>query len=232
MPSKRAKPVPATSTNRQFDATLTSLFWPLVLISLVLWFVYRTLFTFPVWFDESVGKAIFFGLPVWVYITVTRNKTMADTFAPSKLKVGLLQGIAIGGVYGFVASILAIIMKGGAVQAAPLFTSSLFWGEFGLSLMTGFWETVFFFSWMMIALQQLHKRWPLWKIVLLTAGLFLVFHLPNTMLRFSGRDVVVQAMILYLFGLGQALLFSHRRNGYAVAISHAIWGMVLLIHLS
>lgn len=234
MPSKKLKTaaLPSQRQSRAYDQSLSYLFWPLVVISLMLWFVYRTLFHFPVWFDESIGKAIFFGLPVWVYATITRNLAMADTFSPLKLKKGLLQGIAFGGVYGFVASVLALMVRGGQVQAAPLFSSGLFWGEFLLSLLTGFWETLFFFSWIMIALEQLNKNWSLAKLVLVTAGLFLIFHAPNAFLRFSPRDAMIQLLLLFMFGIGQALLFKYRHNGYALAISHAIWGMVLLVHLS
>ena len=38
------------------------LFFPIVILIGIIWFLYRSLFNFPVWFDEIIGKAIFFFL--------------------------------------------------------------------------------------------------------------------------------------------------------------------------
>jgi hypothetical protein len=57
------------------------LFFPIVIFTLVLWLVYRSLFTFPVWFDETLGKALFFGLPVWFFIVITNYRKVTETFS-------------------------------------------------------------------------------------------------------------------------------------------------------
>jgi hypothetical protein len=221
MPSpKQPKPLPRHAA-----------FVPFLVVSLLIWILYRALFHFPVWFDESIGKAIFFGLPVWVYVNATKSKRVVNTFAFNKMKSGLLRGVAIGGVFGFVASILAVWQAGG-VQAAPVFSSEYFWWEFMLALFTAFWETLFFFSWMMIVVQEKWSKWSLLRQVVTVAGIFLVFHLPNTLLRFSAEAVVYQIVLLSLFAVGQALIFSNWKNGYILTLSHAIWGMVLLIHFT
>lgn len=244
MPSKKSRTTATRSSSRtrQSGRLQTSIpqsaaasdhiaFWPLIVLCLIVWVVYRSVFHFEVWFDEVVGKAIFFGFPVWLYVSLTQSRAIGDTFAPPKLYSGLMQGIALGGVYGFVTSILAFLLNRVEPQAALLFTSSQFWWEFFLALMTGFWETVFFFSWVMVAIQEKYREWSLLKQVLVVMVVFVVFHLPNTLLRFSGAQVFVQIGLLSLFAVGQALLFTGRRNGYALALSHAIWGMVLLVHL-
>lgn len=211
------------------------LFFPMVALTFVLWVIYRSLLPFPVWFDEIIAKAIFFGFPVWIYITVSRSKSIPNTFAPGLLQPGLLLGIAVGGIFGFATSLLGILSGGGVVQAAPLFMANAFWWEFCLALMTGFWETLFFFSWIMTVIMEKYGKWPLLNQVLLTAGIFTVFHIPNTVLRFSeyGMSLVAaQATLLFFFAIGQAFLFSRWKNFYALAVSHAIWGMVLLVHVS
>ncbi len=206
-------------------------FIPLVVLALIIWFAYRFLFHFPIWFDETIGKALFFGFPVWLYVQISGSESMTNTFSLNKFHSGLLSGIAVGGLFGFAAALLGLAESGG-VQAAQVFASDRFWWEFMLALFTGFWETIFFFSWLMVVIQEKWPHWSLAKQVLAVAGLFLVFHMPNTFLRFSGTAVAGQLVLLFAFAVGQALFFANRRNGYALTLSHAIWGMVLLVHLT
>lgn len=206
------------------------LFWPIVIAVLVAWVIYRQLFHFPVWFDETIAKAFFFGLPVWIYVIASRFTPIVDTFSREKLERGLLLGLALGGVYGFVTAIISILQKGAVVAAVPLFMSDRFWFEFVLALFTSFWESLFFFSFVGMVIFDKYKHWSLVTQILLISGVFLAFHLPNIILRFSGAGVPSMVFMLALFGLGQALLLYEYRNGYALVISQAIWGMVLLVH--
>jgi len=205
-------------------------FFPLVILVFIIWCIYRYLFRFPVWFDESIGKAIFFGLPVWLYLSITRSKAMADTVHPRYLQSGLLMGLAVGGIFGFAGALASLMRKGVVVQAAPLFAADSFWWEFFLAMMTGFWESLFFYCWIMIVIMAKFRRWPLINQALLTAVIFLAFHIPNTLLRFHFNLVAGQLFLLFFFAFGQALLFYRSRNIYALSLSHAIWGMVLLVH--
>lgn len=208
-------------------------FTPVLFLSLVVWIVYRVVFQFPVWFDETIGKAIFFGLPVWLYVTVTRSASVPNTFSLGRLKKGLLLGVAVGGIFGFAGSLISAARPGVVVESALLFSSDAFWWEFFLALCTGFWETLFFFSFVMVVIQEKYKNWALIKQVLVVALIFLVFHVPNMVLRFpSVQAVLFQAFLMTFFAIGQALLFSREQNSYALTLSHAIWGMVLLVHLS
>lgn len=209
----------------------TIVFFPLVILTLVMWFLYRGLFEFPVWFDETIGKALFFGLPVWLYLGVTDTTAILDTFSFRKLKTGLLLGIAVGGVFGFVFSLLSILQSGGVVQAVNLFDSSLFWYEFALSIFTAFWETLLFYSFIMTIIREKFADWSMLNHVLLTALIFLVFHMPNTLLRYETSLIIPQLFTLLLFAIGQGFLFYSRKNAYALVLSHAIWGMVLLVHV-
>jgi len=205
-------------------------FFPLLALTFIVWVIYRALFKFPVIFDETIGKAIFFGLPVWLYITMTGSRSIVDTLSVMKFKRGLLLGIAIGGLYGFLAVILKAFIDGGQVQSVAFFSSTEFWWQFFLSLLTGFWETLIFYSWVMVVVQEKMSKWSLFQQVLLVSFIFTLFHIPNAILRFSGSAIVVYSILMFAFGIGQALLFTYRRNAYALIISQALWGMVLLIH--
>jgi len=86
-------------------------FWPLIVLTLIMWFVYRALFQFGVFFDETIGKAIFFGFPVWLYISVSNQSEIAESFSLKKMHKGMLLGIAYGGIYGFAATIVSYAIR-------------------------------------------------------------------------------------------------------------------------
>jgi len=231
MPSRRTRKLSASPTTAASAVNHHAAFIPLVFIMMIIWFVYRAVFSFPVWFDESIGKALFFGLPVWLYVSLSGSRSIPDTFSIAKIRPGLLMGIVVGGIFGFVASIISLLQAGSDVQAVALFSSPLFWGEFLLALLTGFWETLFFFSWIMVVWQERFPRQSLLKQIVAVALIFVIFHLPNAFLRLPTLGAVRLLLLLFLFALGQALVFSRWRNGYTLALSQAIWGMVLLIHV-
>ncbi|MFZ1721728.1 MAG: CPBP family glutamic-type intramembrane protease [Microgenomates group bacterium] len=216
------------STKTNLDSNV--IFFPLLILVFVLWILYRSLFTFPVWFDESIGKALFFGLPVWIYITITKNKSISETFAPYKLQSGLLLGIAVGGIFGFTVSILSLLQRGAVVEAVLLFESPIFWREFLLAMLTAFWETMLFFSFVVTVLEEKFANWSSALLVFVSGLIFLAFHLPNAILRFEGPDILSQGLLLLLFAIGQGYLFIGRKNAYALVLSHTIWGLVLVFH--
>jgi hypothetical protein len=233
MPFKKSKPHHRTAQTPSKPRVKTErhlAFLPLLVLLFIVWLVYRRLFHFPVWFDETIGKAIFFGLPVWLYINLTRSKTITETYAPERMEKGLLVGLAVGGVLGFAGALATILSKHAAVHAAPLFMSNGFWWEFFLAMMTGFWESLFFYTWIMTVIMEKFAKWPLINQVLMVSVIFLLFHIPNTILRFNLNLVPAELFLLFFFAVGQAFLFARSRNLYAVTLSHAIWGMVLLVH--
>ncbi|MBU1885713.1 hypothetical protein KKE34_03850 [Patescibacteria group bacterium] len=205
-------------------------FFPLLILTLMLWFLYRSLFSFPVWFDETIGKAVFFGLPVWVYVSVTGFRPIIDSFRLKKLYPGVLQGLAVGGIFGFLTIFIRLMQAGGTIQPALIFFADRFWWEMLLGLFTAFWETVFFFSFIMSVVQDRFINWSLIKQVVLVALVFMLFHIPNAFSRFDLITVFPILTLLTLFAVGQSLLFSQKQNGYLLVISHTIWGMVLLIY--
>ncbi|HYD34960.1 MAG TPA: CPBP family glutamic-type intramembrane protease [Vitreimonas sp.] len=207
-------------------------FFPLLTLCFIVWMIYRLRLGFPVWFDETVGKAVFFGLPVWLYVAISQTKAIIDTFSVAKVKRGLLLGLAVGGLYGFMAAVVVLAQSGAPVQAAPLFALDEFWWQFFLALMTGFWETLFFYCWVMVVIQEKFVNWALAKQVGLVALIFTLFHIPNAVIRYQGIEILAQITVLFLFALGQGFVFARRHNAYTLILSHAIWGMVLLVHLS
>lgn len=231
MPSKKRKlKRKPNRKSRRSQVSTHQLFFPLVILMVIVWFLYRSIFNFPVWFDETVGKAVFFGLPVWVYINVTGFRSIIDTFRLKKLKPGLLHGLLLGAIFGIVTMVMRFALIGYKVQPLLIFMADEFWWEMLLALFTAFWETIFFFSFVMTVIQDRFNKWSLAKQVILTTLIFLVFHIPNSFLRFELLVIVPLLSLLTMFAVGQALIFSQKQNAYLLIMSHAIWGMVLLIY--
>ncbi len=224
MPSK-----PAKTTHRSNKST-HQVFLPLLVLSLFFWFFYRLVFHFPVWFDETIGKFVFFALPVVLYVAITANRQILASFALDKVQKGLLIGLAIGGLFGFTGVFLGALSNGGQVVSTPYYLANWFWWEFFLALLTGFWETLFFFSFVMTVVLEKYKQWSALRQMFFVSLIFLVFHLPNIFARFTSVAVLWQIILLFAFALGQALLFYNRRNAYVLVLNQAIWGMVLLIN--
>lgn len=224
MPSKKL------NQNTKVDNKRHEAFLPLLVLTFLLWVFYRSIFHFPVWFDESIGKLVFFALPVLLYVSISGNTNIFTTFSFKKLKPGLLLGLAIGGLFGFAGIFLGTIDKGGEAILVPYYLADWFWKEMFLAIMTGFWETLFFFSFIMIVVEEKFRQISLLKRIGLVASIFLLFHLPNIIARFSTQEIFLQIMLIFAFACGQALLFHQRRNAYLLILVQAIWGMVLLIH--
>lgn len=229
---KKSKTAHPTSHTQERRARLThQAFFPLLIFTLILWFLYRRLFDFSVVFDETIGKFVFFGLPVWLYISVTGYLPIRDAFAPAKLRPGLLKGLAVGGLFGFLVLLLrAVLTPEAQFQALALFAADRFWLEFMLALLTGFWETLFFFAWIQLVIEDRFSAWTLRRKLVLVAIIFVLFHIPNIFLRFPLEVVISLLSLLGLFALGQAYLFHQSRNGYMLVLSQAFWGLALLVH--
>jgi len=227
-------PLKKKNQTKVYDLKSIEFFLVQIGFLLLMWTIYRSIFSFDVWFDETFGKAVFYGLPIWVYLSVNKLKAISDSLAIEKLKKGLMFGLAIGGIFGFTGTIAAMIIKKGDVApASTVFLNTQFWWQFFLAMMTAFWETIFFYSFIMNVLIKKCKKLSVLSVTMFAAVIFLIFHLPNIILRSPNlSSVTFQIYLMFLFGFGQALLFQATRNAYSLIISHAIWGMVMFIHLS
>lgn len=204
-------------------------FLALIFVTFFIWTTYRLLFQFPVWFDETIGKTVFFGLPVWLYVILSQSTVPLRSLRAEKLYPGILLGLAWGGMYGFVGT-LAVLMGSSGVQSAALFLSSTFWTDFFLAVATGFWESLFFFGWIFAIAEKRFPAWGRLQVMGFVTSAFVLFHIPNLLLRVPLYAVPSQLFLVAFFALGQCFLFVYHRNIYALTLSHAIWGMVLLVY--
>lgn len=218
----------ATAEHRYFVHCLVVLF--------VIWSLYRYLFVgMSVFVDETIGKLIFFALPVGLYVVLTQAPLLYAELSPKVLLKGIFWGAIFGGLLGFV-STFAVLSGKSQVLIAPTFISLGFWWQFFLGVLTGFWESVFFFGWVQATTKLAFPKWHLVKVLLFANLTFVLFHIPNVLSRFDiswGIEFQTyffsQLLLLSAFAVGQGLLFERFRNLYTLTLVHAIWGTILLV---
>jgi hypothetical protein len=177
----------------------------------LIWSLYRFLFVgIPVVIEEGLLKLIFFALPVWLYMLLTGAPLLYDELEKKKLLPGIFLGLAFGGVFGFVGT-LATLSGKSHILIAPMFISLSFWWQFFLAILTGFWESIFFFGWIYSATLQAFPRWHVLKVTVFNALVFILFHIPNTLVRFDQHWTLTfpsfffsQLFLFAAFSMGQA----------------------------
>lgn len=195
----------------------------------VIWALYRSLALFPEWFDEIIAKGIVFGIPSILYARNAIRGSEKLGIVASRFWPGLYMGLLVGGIYGFVGAGRSIF-GGVPVEPALLFSSSAFWFQFFLAMMTAWWESVFFFGFIMNALQDEYRFSEIVSVIGAVL-VFIIFHAPlRIMLAGFSSVTVAQLMLLAIFAAGQSILFLRTKSVYAVTISHALWGMVLMVY--
>lgn len=195
----------------------------------IVWALYRSLFVFPDWFDEIFAKGVVFGLPSLLYARNALRGREKLGLSPDRFWCGMYMGLLVGGIYGFVGAFRSL-SSGTHVEPGMLFASSQFWYTFFLAMMTGWWESVFFFGYIMNALKDEYKLPEVFAVVV-ACIVFVAFHAPlRFMLEGFGSIAVAQLTLLGIFAAGQAILFLRTKSLYSIVISHALWGMVLMIY--
>lgn len=210
-----------------FQKNADSLFISLVVFSFIALFLYRFLITAPIWFDEVLFKAIIFGAPLWIFALKIRRGASFFHFERKHFWVGAFNGLAIGGIFGFLGLFSGAIEKG-SVFIPYLFSSSKFWGTFGLAFATAWWESLFFYGLVLSYLAYKYKNE--WISTILATLVFLLFHAPVLILRSGFSGSLQPLLLLTFFAFGQAILFLRTKSVSSVIVSHAFWGMVLLVY--
>lgn len=191
--------------------------------------MYRSLGLFPEWFDEIIAKGIVFGIPSILYARNAVRGAEKLGILSSRFWPGLYMGLLVGGIYGFIGAGRSLF-GGTPVEPALLFSSGTFWFQFFLAMMTAWWESVFFFGFIMNALQDEYK-FSEYVSVIGAVLVFIIFHAPlRIMLTGLSPLTIAQLTLLAFFAAGQSILFLRTKSIYAVTISHALWGMVLMVY--
>jgi len=174
-------------------------------------------------------KALVFGMPAWVYAREVKNSNAKIGLSNKSFWKGMFIGLLLGGFYQFVV-VLGFRLRGEENLRYFLLSSPAFWKVFLLAVLTAWWESLFFFGYVLNRLLEKTKN-----VEMVAVGLaiivFLIFHAPlRVILVGSSQQLIGELIILGIFAAGQAILYLRTRSLYAVTISHALWGLVFMIY--
>lgn len=203
------------------------LFWMLVSVSFFSLVLYRFTVKAPIWFDEVVFKALIFGGPLWIYAIISKHPPEYFGMDVKRFWPGAFNGLAIGGILSFIATI-AYSFRKQSVLIPGLFSSSLFWTEFGLAFATAWWESLFFYGLILPVLKGKMKDEV--NALSVVSLVFLLFHIPNVVLKVGLTASLQPLLLLTLFAFGQGIIFLRTKSISTVVVSHAFWGMALLVY--
>lgn len=213
--------------SRPLVSNLDYVFWMSLAVSFFSLVIYRATVHAPVWFDEIFAKALFFGAPLWLYARMSKKHHSFFGLERKQFWAGAFNGLALGGLFSFVA-ILASSARKTHIFIPGLFQSNMFWWEFGLAFATAWWESLFFYGFILPILRQKVKGEV--DALAYTTLLFLLFHFPNIIVKVGLLASLQPMLLLGIFAFGQGILFLRTRSLATVIISHAFWGMALLVY--
>ncbi len=198
---------------------------------LIVWGFYRILFRLPTEVEEFFLKPLVFLLPVAMRIR-TDGKNWSERLASvgitwKNLFAGLAFGLSLGVFYLFVGRMGQFFRFGGAspygaVPEQPL-TVVL------LAIATAFSEELVFVGYLLPRLEHLWKNE--WKSATLVALMFGAIHIPILVFsyQFSLPLVIGQFLLTFVLGFGNCVLMLRLKNIAAPILSHALWGMAVLL---
>jgi len=200
---------------------------------LVIWGFYRVLFRFPEWVEELILKPVIFLGPVLVMV-----KNEAKNWKEAIKSLGIMWkntfaalsfGLSLGVFYLFVGRMGQFFRFGGAAlnpYGSPIDSVLL---VVVLALATAISEEVVFMGYLLPRFMKIWK--DEWKSATVVAVLFAVIHLPILVFgyRFSGSLVLGQFLLTFILGFGNSVLMLRLKNIVAPIMSHALWGMAILL---
>jgi len=195
----------------------------------VLWGLYRLLFRFPTVIEELIFKPLVFLPPVLSVLSGEgkrgRMLVAAFGFRRAGLAFSIYFGLTLGIVY-LLAVRLASFVPSGERLVYSVMPFSLM-GLLGISLVTAIWEQMVFSGFF---LSRLYLVWQNeWLSVGMTAFMYTLLHLPILWLESHATTsfVVIQLILFFFVGMGNAILMLRTRNLVAPIISHTAWAVAV-----
>jgi membrane protease YdiL (CAAX protease family) len=194
----------------------------------LVWGLYRLLFRLPEVLEETLLKALVFGVPVFWVVLREEKRHLADLGMRTQ---GLLASVYFGLLFGlwlaFLGNVLAFLRDGG-IQVNPDVSVAVFGNLMLLGLVTAFWEQLLFIGYF---LPRLVKDLKGEMVALLVVGfMFALIHMPIQLAQGVGLDqIIVRFLLLYSLGFGNGVLYLRFKNLAAPIFAHVAWGSVIYL---
>ncbi|OGY17798.1 MAG: hypothetical protein A2900_00200 [Candidatus Chisholmbacteria bacterium RIFCSPLOWO2_01_FULL_50_28] len=196
----------------------------------VLWGLYRLLFRFPTIIEELIFKPLVF-LPPVLSVLVGEGKRgralfEAFGFRRERLSLSIYFGLTLGVVYLLAVRLAGYVPSGERLGILP-FTSVSWLSLLGVSLMTAVWEQMVFSGFFLSRFY--HSFGNEWESVGLTAFLYTLLHFPILWFEShaSASFIVIQLILFFFVGMGNAILMLRTRNLVAPILSHTFWSVAV-----
>lgn len=192
------------------------------------WGLYRLLFRLPEWFEETVLKAVVFGLPVMVVVLKYEKKRWADLGMVTK---GLLASLYFGLLFGLWLAVLGNVvafLRDGGVRFNADMTVAAFGDLMLLGLVTAFWEQLLFMGYFLPRIVKA-VRSELYGVAIV-ALMFAILHVPVQVAQgVDFSQIIVRFILLYSLGFGNGVLYLRLKNLVAPIFAHLAWGSVIYL---
>lgn len=198
------------------------------LLVFLVWGIYRLLFRFPEWFEETILKAIVFGLPVFFVVYRVEKKNWNDLGMVTK---GLLASVYFGLLFGLWLAVLGNIvafLRSGGVRFNPDITVGAFGDLMLLGLVTAFWEQLLFMGFLLPRIVRGIGSEVVG--VSMVALMFALMHVPVQVAQ--GVDIgqiLLRFILLYSLAFGNGVLYLRLKNLAAPIFAHLAWGSVIYL---
>ncbi|MFC1751276.1 type II CAAX prenyl endopeptidase Rce1 family protein, partial [Pseudomonadota bacterium] len=177
----------------------------------VVWGLYRLLFRLPEWFEETVLKALVFGMPVMLVVYKLEKKDWSQLGMVTR---GLLSSLYFGLLFGLWLAVLGNIMaflRDGGVRFNPDMTVAAFGDLMLLGLVTAFWEQLLFMGYFLPrVVKDIGSELA---GVALVALMFALLHVPIQVAQgVELPQIIIRFILLYSLGFGNGVLYLRLKN--------------------
>jgi len=197
----------------------------------VLWAVYRYFpELLPVWVEELILKPLVWLVPTfWLVRKIEKEPFSSLGFTKKNIFPSLYWGIGLGLVFALEGFLTNILKYRGLRLLSLNYTPLAFLGSLGLSLVTAFSEETVFRGYIFTRLWRIWKKE--WLANLVSAGLFVLIHLPIGVFVLGYRPLVMLIYLFFIFvyGFASAFVFARTGNLISSVLLHVFWAWPIIL---
>lgn len=199
----------------------------------IFWGLYRLLLRLPIFIEELLIKPLVYVPPALSVVEQERGarkgRLKVFGFRKSGLFLSIYFGLTLGVSFFLAVGLGGLIFSGSEVLKISQFSLLGVLHLLAVSLATAFWEQFIFSGFFLLRFWRIFK--DEWLSATLTAILFTLLHLPIILLdsSFYLLLILIQLVLLFMVGFGNAILMLRTRNIMAPILSHAFWALALQI---
>lgn len=201
-------------------------------IILIIWSIYRTKFSLPIWADEFVAKPLIFLLPVYIYIKREEAGAILQNiwFKTKNLAGDISMSILIGVFFAATILFARFVQSGGAVQSETLQENGILLTLL-IILATAVSEEVLSRGFVLKRLFESSHN--IYSSSFLGSILFVIMHIPIIMTNYnlSGSLILIFLSTEFFLSLVNSFVFLDRKSLLPVILIHAFYNLAIIMYV-